>query len=144
MRRLTDDSLKQQLSKSGHAVDVDQLSASDQNSTGKGKKDHGADDDSAQQFYNMDELLARSKISFKTVQKYYFQWVLLFLGHGVLVFYLPYAGNIKLNNEYYCDPSRKQNKDPAFENYKCNDLNENKYITIFYILVCFYFYVSAI
>ena len=86
------------------AADVEQMSASEKSSTGRVKKEQAAEDDSTQQFYNMDELLARSKISFKRVQKYYFQWVLLIGGHYLLLFHWPRIGNFKLNATPFCDP----------------------------------------
>ena len=73
---------------------MDQMSASEKNSTSRAKREPpAAEDESTQKFYNMDELLARSKVSFKRVLKYYWQWVLLLLGHATLVFYLPIIGN---------------------------------------------------
>ena len=57
----------------------------------------------------MDNLLAHSKISFKNVQKYYFQWILILIGHFMLFFYLPMIGNQKLNGSSFCDPEKLKN-----------------------------------
>lgn len=115
----------------------------DRSASARLKKDQ-CDDDST--ILNLDELLARSKISLRTVQKFYFQWILLLGGHAMLFFYLPMQGNDKLHGTSYCDPSKLAENDASSSNlqYQCNDLNQNKSIAIFYILCCFYFYVSAV
>jgi hypothetical protein len=107
------------------------------------RNDLGEDDGTV---LNLDELLARSKISLRTVQKFYFQWLLLLAGHAVLFFYLPMQGNDKLHGTSYCDPSRLPANDASSSSlqYQCNDLNQNSSLAIFYILCCLYFYASAI
>ena len=51
-----------------------------------------------------DQLLARSKIGYREVSKYYFQWFNLLLIHAYLFFYLPISGNYFLsqNTDRYC------------------------------------------
>jgi hypothetical protein len=53
--------------------------------------------------FNIDELLARSKISLRGVLKFYFQWVFLIFIHISLFFFLPILGNRKYNGVGYCD-----------------------------------------
>lgn len=96
----------------------------------------------------INESLARNKISFKSVLKFYFQWFIIIAGHGALFFYFPMAGNEKLNNKVYCDPDdekkRLQDDSQTSEKNWCNNLNENRYIWIFYLILCLYMYISAL
>lgn len=55
----------------------------------------------------INESLARNKISFKSVLKFYYQWFVLIVGHFILIYYLPKVGNEKINNRIYCDPDDK-------------------------------------
>jgi hypothetical protein len=79
-------------------------------------------------------------MTLRNVMKFYFQWIVLILVHFVLFFYLPITGNIKLNQQSYCD----ENKYGNVPDYKCNDLNKNKTLLVFYILSCAYFFISAL
>jgi len=54
--------------------------------------------------FNLDELLARSKMGLRVVLKYYFQWAVLLYFHFMLVFYLPITGNEKYTKTAYCPP----------------------------------------
>lgn len=90
---------------------------------------------------SFDELLAKTHIDFRSVMKFYFQWITLAFLHGLLFFYLPISGNLKTHAKTYCDPrgSLASGKPTA-----CNDFKDNWYIISFYILSCFYFWLSAL
>lgn len=85
-------------------------------------------------------VLARSTIKLRTVMKFYFQWLTLFMLHILLFFYLPISGNQKYNQMTYCDPKYYYSQ----PEYKCNDLNKNKSIALFYMISCVYFFISAL
>jgi hypothetical protein len=85
-------------------------------------------------------VLARSTITLRTVIKFYFQWLILILIHIMLFFYLPISGNLKYNQMKYCDEDKYWKE----LDYRCNDLNKNSSIKIFYLLSCIYFFVSAL
>ena len=84
--------------------------------------------------------LARNTITLRTVFKFYFQWLSLILIHFLLFFYLPMSGNLKYNYEMFCDEELYRTK----ADYKCNNLNKNISIRIFYLLSCLYFLVSSL
>lgn len=60
--------------------------------------------------------------------------------HILLFFYLPISGNKKYNQMSYCDPKYYYSQ----PGYKCNDLNKNKSIALFYVISCIYFFISAL
>ena len=50
----------------------------------------------------MDQLLAKTKIRVFDVMKFYFQWILLLIVHGVVFFYFPIHGNNLNLGQGYC------------------------------------------
>lgn len=58
---------------------------------------------------NTDKLFARTQISFISVLKFYYQWLLLIIMHFIAMFYLPIDGNRNMhkNHQLYCDPVDK-------------------------------------
>jgi hypothetical protein len=93
---------------------------------------------------NTDKLFARTHITFRSVLKFYFQWLLLLLMHLIALFWLPIVGNQNLHKSRisYCDPTKKEDKTDSEE--YCNNFNENRYLIGLYIFYCIYFYISAL
>ena len=89
----------------------------------------------------LDQLLAKTDIGFKSVMKLYFQWLVLIFFHGLLVFYLPIHGNLRYNNQGYCDLDTSGN---PVAGEVCNSLNRNNALIAFYLLCCLYFWISAL
>jgi hypothetical protein len=86
---------------------------------------------------NVNSMLAKTKIDFKSVQKLYFQWLILIFFHALLFFFLPMHGNKKILNDNFCDPL-------STDSPGCNSFDRNSWIIIFYMLCCIYFWVSAL
>ena len=82
-------------------------------------------------------VLEQTKITFAIVAKFYLQWILLIIIHGLVFWYFPSMGNKKLQGDYYCDKS-------LLPNQKCNEFGGNWSLVVFYLLYCGYFWVSGL
>lgn len=58
--------------------------------------------------------------------------------HALIFIYLPITGNKLRFNKNYCDPTLMTGVQ------KCNDINDNASILIFYLIFCLYFYLSSL
>lgn len=85
-------------------------------------------------------MLENTKITLAMVSKYYLQIFLLLFVHGFVFWYFPITGNMKLQNYPYCVAKTSFTKDKI----NCNEFGENWALVIFYILYCWYFWVSAL
>ena len=83
--------------------------------------------------------LPRHTLNFTRIQKLYLQWIMIFVMHASLFFYLPIQGNMKLHGTIYCDL-----RYITTSNYSCNDINRNPSLWWFYGLCCTYLFVSAL
>jgi hypothetical protein len=70
---------------------------------------------------NLDQVLARTNIDFKSVVKFYFQWFVLLAAHWLLFFWLPVTGGANTSEGF----------------------GGRRAIQGCYILCCLYFYLSA-
>lgn len=68
------------------------------------------------------------------MSKLYFQWLLIILCHGLVFFWLPISGNLKLTNRAYCVTGSAS----------CNSFDRNYSLICFYVLCCAYLWVSAL
>ena len=68
--------------------------------------------------------------------KYALLIFMLIFVHGLIFFYLPFVGNMNLQNSYYCEDT-----DPDTG---CNFFGHNPFLVILYLLFCLYFTFSAL
>ena len=83
------------------------------------------------------EQRALSKLSSSIKLKYYLQWFLTIFIHVVLFWYLPSKSNNATQGHYYCDYE-------IMSNTRCNEVRDNAFLIMFYLLYCLYFYFSAV
>ena len=69
--------------------------------------------------------------------KYLLQWILVILVHYFIFWHLANSGNEKLTGETRCSEA-------AVEADKCNDVTQNAWLALFYIIYCIYFYLSGV
>ena len=67
--------------------------------------------------------------------KYYFLWIQLIFVHFMVFYFLTFRGNVELHGEIICDPKRFT---------ECNNFKQNWSIVVFYLLYCWYFWLSAV
>lgn len=85
----------------------------------------------------IEQVMSRTKIELRTVLRFYFQWLNLILVHGLCFFYLPIQGNkLNLSRSYCSEADIKEGI--------CKDFIRNPFIWIFYVICCFYFFLSAL
>jgi hypothetical protein len=69
--------------------------------------------------------------------KYYLQWFLVIFIHFVVFWYLPSKSNNASQGHFYCESD-------GATNIKCNEVKDNWFLIVFYLLYCLYFYYSAL
>lgn len=92
-----------------------------------------------QHFSDSHEDSAISNLNTSIRLKYYLQWTLVILVHLITFWYMPSKSNNYSQGHYYCDIEVEKNS-----NLKCNEVRNNVFLIMFYLLYCFYFYCSAL
>jgi len=91
---------------------------------------YGTDDDASKM---LDES-SRTKITHAQKTKYVIHIRIVAIIHFLIFWYIPIQGNIKLYKKPICDRNV----------FGCRNFQDNGFLRVFYLLVCVYFYFSAV